>query len=132
MNEERFEELVGLLLDEEIAGEELDELANMVAEDPALLEELRRQLITADQLEQYEDEQRSEIAASLDFLRGLGVSDQNWVMCYPYGAQNGTLRALLGRKGCAVGLTIETGVVDVSRDDPLRLRRRDTNELPFA
>ncbi|SVD23988.1 uncharacterized protein METZ01_LOCUS376842, partial [marine metagenome] len=37
MNEERFEELVGLLLDEEIAGEELNELSDMVAEDPALL-----------------------------------------------------------------------------------------------
>ena len=58
MNEERFEELVGLLLDEEIAGKELEELAGMVAEDPALLEELRCQLITADQLEQYEDEHR--------------------------------------------------------------------------
>ena len=58
MNEERFEELVGLLLDEEIAGEELDELSGMIAEDPVLLEELRRQLIMADHLEQYEDEQR--------------------------------------------------------------------------
>ncbi len=67
MNEERFEELVGLFLDEEIAGEELDELASLVAENPALLEELRRQLITADQLEQYEDEQRAAEA----FIKGL-------------------------------------------------------------
>jgi hypothetical protein len=59
--------LIGLLLDEEIAGKELDELANMVAEDPVLLEELRRQLIMADHLEQYEDEQRSAEA----FVKGL-------------------------------------------------------------
>jgi len=69
MNEERFEELVGLLLDEEIAGEELDELASLVVENPALLEELRRQLITADQLEQYEDEQRAAEA----FIKGLEI-----------------------------------------------------------
>jgi len=67
MNEERFEELIGLLLDEEIVSKELDELASIVAEDPALLEELRRQLIMADQLEQYEDEQRSAEA----FIKGL-------------------------------------------------------------
>ena len=67
MNKERFEELVGLLLDGEISGEELNELSGMVEEDPALLEELRRQLITADQLEQYEDEQRAADA----FIKGL-------------------------------------------------------------
>ena len=67
MNKERFEELVGLLLDGEISGEELNELSGMVEEDPALLEELRRQLITADQLEQYEDDQR----AAEPFVKGL-------------------------------------------------------------
>ena len=32
MNKERFEELLGLLLDEEITGEQLEELAKLVAE----------------------------------------------------------------------------------------------------
>ena len=58
-NNERFDELLGLLLDETITREGLEELAGLVAADPASLEELRRQLITADQLGQYEDERRS-------------------------------------------------------------------------
>ena len=66
-NNERFDELLGLLLDETITGEGLEELAGLVAADPARLEELRRQLITADQLGQYEDEQRSAEA----FIKGL-------------------------------------------------------------
>ena len=59
MNKERFDELLGLLLDEEISGEQLEELAKLVAEDGDCLKELRHQLVTADQLSQYEDEQRS-------------------------------------------------------------------------
>ena len=77
-------------------------------------------------------EQEAEIAASLDFLRGLGAPTTDWEMCYPYGANDAALRGLLGRRGCALGLTIDTGVVDISQDDPLLLRRRDTNELPLA
>jgi len=67
MENNRFEELAGLLLDDEITSEDLSELAQLVKADAGLLEELRRQLITADQLEQYEDEQR---AAEL-FVKGL-------------------------------------------------------------
>ena len=66
-NNERFDELLGLLLDETITREGLEELAGLVAADPASLEELRRQLITADQLGQYEDERRSAEA----FIKGL-------------------------------------------------------------
>ena len=78
------------------------------------------------------DEQETEIAASLDFLRDLGAPTTDWVMCYPYGASDEKLRALLGRKGCAVGLTIESGIADLASNDPLLLPRRDTNELPIA
>ena len=66
-NNERFDELLGLLLDETITREGLEELAGLVATDPECLKELRRQLITADQLGQYEDEQRSAEA----FIKGL-------------------------------------------------------------
>ena len=59
MENKRFEELLGLLLDDEIAGEGLDELAQLVRDDADLLEELRRQLLTGDQLAQSEDETRS-------------------------------------------------------------------------
>ena len=39
MNRERFEELLGLLLDEEITGKQLEELAQIVSEDADCLEE---------------------------------------------------------------------------------------------
>jgi peptidoglycan/xylan/chitin deacetylase (PgdA/CDA1 family) len=79
-----------------------------------------------------ETEQVAEIAASLEFLRGLGAPTTDWVMCYPYGASDEALRALLSRRGCALALTIESGIADVAEDDPLLLRRRDTNELPLS
>ena len=59
MENKRFEELVGLLLDDEITSEGLDELAQLVKDDAGLLEELRRQLLTSDQLALAEDEARS-------------------------------------------------------------------------
>ena len=67
MNRERFEELLGLLLDEEITGKQLEELAQIVNEDAGCLEELRCQLVTADQLSQYESESRAVEA----FIEGL-------------------------------------------------------------
>ena len=59
MENKRFEELLGLLLDDEITSEGLDELAQLVKDDAGLLEELRRQLLTSDQLAQSEDETRA-------------------------------------------------------------------------
>jgi len=76
--------------------------------------------------------QDEEITASLDFLRGLGAPTKDWVMCYPYGANDEKLRALLRRNGCAIGLTIDEGVADATKDDPLQLPRLDTIELPIT
>ena len=53
-------------------------------------------------------------------------------MCYPHGANDEKLRALLRRNGCAIGLTIEEVTVDAAKDDPLRLPRLDTIELPIT
>ena len=44
MKNERFEELMGLFLDGEIAATQLDELTELVAADPMRLKELRGQL----------------------------------------------------------------------------------------
>ena len=64
MKNERFEELMGLFLDGEIATTQLDELAELVAADPARLEELRSQLAMTDQLSQSEDQRRAEYLIS--------------------------------------------------------------------
>ncbi|MFP6726566.1 MAG: polysaccharide deacetylase family protein [Alphaproteobacteria bacterium] len=86
-----------------------------------------------DRLDRLDDKgQQEEVTASLDFLRGLGAPTTNWVMCYPHGANDEKLRALLRRNGCAIGLTIDGGTVDAAKDDPLRLPRLDTIELPIT
>lgn len=76
------------------------------------------------------EEQHREIDASLDFLSELGVPTRDWVMCYPYGAYNDTLLAMLRDKQCALGLTVEVALADLKSNDPLRLPRLDTNDLP--
>nr|WP_297456557.1 polysaccharide deacetylase family protein [uncultured Halomonas sp.] len=78
------------------------------------------------------DDQRREIDASLDFLAELGVATDEWVMCYPYGGYNDSLLTLLRDKRCALGLTTDVALADLSLDDPLRLPRLDTNDVPSS
>jgi len=77
-----------------------------------------------------EDQQRSEIAASLSFLRGLGVPIQNWVMCYPFGGYNDCLVRMVEEMGCKIGFTTEPAVAHLGEHHPLCLPRLDTNEFP--
>jgi peptidoglycan/xylan/chitin deacetylase (PgdA/CDA1 family) len=74
--------------------------------------------------------QAAELDESLLFLRELGAATDDWVMCYPYGAFNDTLLALLRDRGCVIGLTTRVGVAQLGIDDPLALPRLDTNDLP--
>jgi peptidoglycan/xylan/chitin deacetylase (PgdA/CDA1 family) len=74
--------------------------------------------------------QAGEIDASLELLRVLGAPTEDWVMCYPYGAYNDTLLALLRERGCAAGLTTRVAVARLGLDDALALPRLDTNDLP--
>ena len=59
MAQNRFEELLSLLLDDDVTAEQLDELTRMVSEDDALLTQLRQHLLMSDRLSQFEDELRS-------------------------------------------------------------------------
>jgi peptidoglycan/xylan/chitin deacetylase (PgdA/CDA1 family) len=76
--------------------------------------------------------QTAEIDASLDFLRSLGAPTDDWVMCYPYGAYNDTLLALLQARNCAVGLTTKVAIARPGIDAMLELPRIDTNDLPIS
>jgi peptidoglycan/xylan/chitin deacetylase (PgdA/CDA1 family) len=76
------------------------------------------------------EEQEREIDLSRCFLRDLGVDTDNWVMCYPYGGYNEPLLAILRRKGCRLGLTVNVGLADLRTEDPLAISRLDTNDLP--
>ena len=77
-----------------------------------------------------ENEQRSEIAASLDFLNGLGVSELDWVMCYPFGGYNDGLVQVVEDMGCKLGFTTESATAHLGEHHPLCLPRLDTNEVP--
>ena len=74
--------------------------------------------------------QESEIDRSLAFLSNIGISRQNWVMCYPYGAYNDSLMSVLKTKGCRIGLATEVAIADLNTDLLLALPRLDTNDLP--
>lgn len=75
------------------------------------------------------DEQQAECSAALEFLVGLGVSRDNWTMCYPYGDSDDSLRAMIQGMGCAAAFTTRPLVADAI-DHPLLLPRIDTNDLP--
>jgi hypothetical protein len=71
-----------------------------------------------------------EIDSSLKFLKDVGASTNNWIMCYPYGAYNDDTLSILKERNCAVGLTSKVGLANVSRDFSLELPRFDTNDYP--
>lgn len=77
-------------------------------------------------------QQMADIDASLDFLRLLGAPLDDWVMCYPYGAHNESLRAALKNRGCSAALTTTVAVADIGSDQALALPRLDTNDVPVS
>lgn len=74
--------------------------------------------------------QRREINKGIEFLNALGVPTNQWLMCYPYGAHNESLRALCGQLGCVAAFTTEVDIAKVSPKTALCLPRLDTNDLP--
>ena len=60
MTQDHFEDLLGLLLDDDILAEQLDELVDIVAAAPLKLQRLRDHLTFSDRLSQYEDEMRDD------------------------------------------------------------------------
>ncbi|MEK7567098.1 MAG: polysaccharide deacetylase family protein [Patescibacteria group bacterium] len=77
-----------------------------------------------------EDQQNKEIELSLKFLETIGCDTSAWAMCYPYGAYNDFLIALLKSRGCKLALTAEVGIADLTAGNPFILPRLDANDLP--
>jgi peptidoglycan/xylan/chitin deacetylase (PgdA/CDA1 family) len=75
------------------------------------------------------DEQRADIDRTRTFLEKVGTPVDRWMMCYPYGAHDASLRACLREKGGVVGLTTGGETADIG-EHPLALSRLDTNDLP--
>ena len=74
--------------------------------------------------------QEYEINKSLEFLDCIGMSTNNWIMCYPYGAYNSDTLDILKDRKCAVGLTTKVGIAKIPQDHGLELPRYDTNDFP--
>lgn len=75
----------------------------------------------------------AEVETSLGFLRDLGSPvDDFWVMSYPHGATDSSVREVLRARKCEMGVTIESSRADLLRHDPLSLPRYDTNEMPLS
>jgi len=76
------------------------------------------------------EEQARDLDAAMPLLRELAVEPNGWMMCYPHGGYNDSLIEQLQQRGCQVGLAVEVGVADLARNDPFRLPRLNTNDLP--
>ncbi len=75
-------------------------------------------------------EQAREIGSSLEFLEAVGAPTRDWVMCYPYGAYNGSLLETVQRHHGALGLTTEAKTACLSINSAFTLPRLDANDLP--
>lgn len=76
------------------------------------------------------DDQARDVDRSVQMLRQLGSDTRRWIMCYPYGDSNESLRDILSARGCALGLTTVVGIAS-GASDPFLLPRLDTNDLPL-
>ena len=76
------------------------------------------------------EKQEREIDLSLQFLGQIGSPTSNWVMCYPYGAYNDPLIAILKKKNCKLGLTTKAGIATLNQNNAFTLERLDTNDFP--
>ena len=109
MDDDRFEQLMGRLLDEELSAEEMAELGRLASERPDREAELQSQLESAGLIAQAEDELRDSplfVAATLDRITGdpfvagvrsaiTGRASRPWIV-----PQRLSPVALGGRDGC--------------------------------
>ena len=79
-----------------------------------------------------QDEQRADLALSLEVLSRYGLNDLDWMMAYPYGAYNDNLLDLLSDSNCCAAFTTAACRVEPGSFANLELPRLDTNDLPFA
>ena len=63
--------------------------------------------------------QEEEALRALDFMGTLGVGQDDWVMCYPYGSYNSDTLDIMRANRCALGITTKNGIADMTIDGPL-------------
>jgi peptidoglycan/xylan/chitin deacetylase (PgdA/CDA1 family) len=77
-------------------------------------------------------EQKTSVNRSLEFLDTVGTQLDQWIMCYPYGAHDTSLRSCLRERGCVAGLATGGETANLGQNDPLALPRLDTNDIPLS
>lgn len=73
--------------------------------------------------------QAAEIDASHALLRAMGMPQESFYFCYPYGGYNADTLEVLSARHCAAAFTTKVGLVRAT-DSMLELARIDTNDLP--
>ena len=73
--------------------------------------------------------QEKEIKKSLQYFKKLGISNNKWMMCYPYGAYNKNTLKILKKLNCVLGVTSKVSDVSNKRYSDLELPRYDTNDF---
>lgn len=76
-----------------------------------------------------EEAMEEDISHALEVM-GEFIEPNRWVMNYPYGSHNENVVEFIRQRGCAMGLTTEVRVADLTADDRYRLPRFDCNDFP--
>ena len=76
------------------------------------------------------NKQYNEIKESLKFLEEIQAPNNNWIMCYPYGAYNKDTISILKKLNCIAGLTTKVGIANLTKNNLFELSRFDTNDFP--
>jgi peptidoglycan/xylan/chitin deacetylase (PgdA/CDA1 family) len=72
---------------------------------------------------------KKEIDLSLDFLKSFNQKEKFWSACYPYGHHNESVINILKEKSCSLAFTVEAKISSL-KENPLKISRLDTNDLP--
>jgi len=73
--------------------------------------------------------QKEEIDKSLEFLKLIGVANEDQIMCYPYGGYNDSLLLILQQRNFLLGFSDQSRVVNLEIDNPLTLPRLDAKDF---
>ncbi len=72
-----------------------------------------------------------ELEKSLNFQSKIGnSSEDNLIMCYPYGSYNNIVIEKLKKRGFKAGFTTEVGDAVLTKENAFLLKRFDTNDFP--
>ena len=75
-------------------------------------------------------QQELEIKLTTNFLKKIGVSLSDWVMCYPYGSYNNDTIKILKKNKCKMSFNTLFKKTKLVHSNRFSLERLDTNHFP--